>query len=135
MPNRYKTAKQSLPIAAWVIGCCVAACIVGFGLKFLTVKYQVFMGGKAVKEKEVRLSRLTTEIEGLQASIDRLSARPELMKKFNAGYLALRSIVETKDVVYLGRDDKHVEWKAGVAYVANRVPSSPGKNDEGGGSR
>ena len=121
MSNRYKSAKQSLPLTAWIIGFCVAACVVGFGVKFLMVKYQVFHGGKTVKEMEVRLSRLITSNEDLQAKVDMLTARPELKKKHAAGIIKLREISDEKDVIHSGRDDRRVEWKEGVATSAGHL--------------
>lgn len=129
MSNRYKTAKQSLPIAAWVIGCCVAACIVGFGIKFLMVKYQVFQGGRTVKDMETRLSRLVISNQALQSDFDRLTAGPVLKEKYANGFMRLREIKEEKDVIRAGRDDKTLEWKDGIAVVANRQAK---KSDAGG---
>lgn len=134
--NRYKTAKQSLPILSWIIGCSVAACIVGFGIKFLMVKYQVFQGGKTVKDLEVQLARLNTSNDNLQAKIVKYTAGPELEKKHVAGYIKLRKIVDEKDVVRAGRDDKTVSWKSGVAVVESRQTASTRKADEpSGGNR
>ncbi|MEK0447760.1 MAG: hypothetical protein RL088_28 [Verrucomicrobiota bacterium] len=136
MSNRYKTAKQSLPLTAWIIGAAVAACVVGFGVKFLMVKYQIFQGGRTVKEMEVRLSRLITSNEDLQAKVDTLTARPELKKKHAAGYLKMREIVEEKDVIHPGRDDRRVEWKSGVATLTNGRPAETvakkSEEDDGG---
>jgi hypothetical protein len=131
MSNRYKTTKQSLPIAAWIIGCCVAACIVGFGVKFLIVKYEVFQGGRTVKDKETRLSRLLIQNQALQSEIDQLTAGPKLKERYanGKGTIRLREIVEEKDVIRAGRDDKTLEWKDGVAVVANRQTK---KSDTGG---
>jgi hypothetical protein len=129
MSNRYKTAKQSLPIAAWIIGCCVAACIVGFGVKFLIVKYEVFQGGRSVKDKETKLSRLVIENQALQSEFDQMTSGPVLKEKYGKGIMRLRPIIEEKDVVRAGRDDKTLEWKDGVAVVANRQTK---KGDAGG---
>jgi hypothetical protein len=134
MSNRYKTTKQSLPIAAWVIGCCVAACIVGFGVKFLMVKYQVFQGGRTVKEMEVRLSRLTIANEALESDIVKLTSGDKLKDLKKSGFIRLRDIVEERDVVRAGRDDKTLEWKDGVAVVASRQSATADKKgtDAGG---
>ncbi len=120
MSNRYKTSKQSLPITAWIIGCCVAACIVGFGVKFLMVKYAVFKGGKDIKELEGRLARLNTSNEALVVDFERLTNRKELEKKHAAGFIKLRKISDEKDVIFEKRNDKRVTWKDGVASVASR---------------
>lgn len=136
MSNRYKTTKQSLPIAAWVIGCCVAACFVGFGVKFLMVKYSVFNGGKTVKQMEVRLARLQISNEDLKAEIDGLTSLAKLERKYADGTMKLRKIIEDKDVVHGNRNDKVVAWKDGVSFVASRE-TPPGKKLEetAGGSR
>lgn len=136
MSNRYKTSRQSLPIAAWIIGCCVAACIVGFGIKFLMVKYTVFKGGKDIKELEVRLSRLNTSNEALQVDIARYAAPTALAKKHGEGFIKLRKIAEDKDVIFGNRNDKRVAWKDGVAYVASNETTSVKKpSADAGGTR
>ena len=129
MSNRYKTAKQSLPIAAWVIGCCVAACIVGFGIKFLMVKYQVFHGGRTVKNMETQLSRLVISNQALQAEIDQRTSGEHLKQRHKDRFFTLREIKEETDVIRAGRDDKTLEWKDGVAVVAARQAK---KTDAGG---
>ncbi len=136
MSNRYKTTKQSLPIAAWVIGCCVAACFVGFGIKFLMVKYAVFNGGKTVKQMEVRLARLQISNEDLKAEIDGLTSLSKLERKQAEGTMKLRKIMEDKDVIYGNRNDKLVAWKDGVSFIASR-DTPPGKKpaDDTGGKR
>ncbi len=136
MSNRYKTTKQSLPIAAWVIGCCVAACFVGFGIKFLMVKYAVFNGGKTVKQMEVRLARLQISNEDLKAEVDGLTSLSKLERKQAEGTMKLRKISEEKDVIHVNRDDKLVAWKDGVSFVASRE-ATPGKKpeDDAGGKR
>ena len=133
MSNRYKTTKQSLPIAAWIIGCCVAACIVGFGIKFLMVKYQVFQGGRTVKDMETRLSRLVVENQALESDIVKLTSGESLKKKRSS--TGLRDIVEAKDVIHAGRDDKTIEWKDGMAVVAIRQEPAQGKKRDDGGSK
>jgi hypothetical protein len=138
MSNRYKPAKQSLPIFSWTIGLSVAACIVCFFIKFLLMKYQVFQGGKNVKELENRLSRLHISNEDLQAKVDMLTARPELKKKHAAGIIKLREISDAKDVIYSGREDRRVEWKEGVATLISGRPGSVAierADDEDGGTR
>ena len=136
MSNRYKTSRQSLPIAAWIIGCCVAACIVGFGIKFLMVKYTVFKGGKDIKELEVRLARLNTSNEDLRVAIAINSALKVLGDKHVAGFIKLRKIAEDKDVIFGNRNDKRVAWKDGVAYVASNETTSVKKpSADAGGTR
>lgn len=138
MSNRYKPAKQSLPLIGWIIGCSVAACIVCFCIKFLMMKYQVFQGGKNVKELEVRLSRLRISNEDLQAKVDMLTARPELKKKHAAGIIKLREISDARDVIYSGREDRRVEWKEGVATLISGRPDAvvaKQSDDEDGGTR
>lgn len=135
MSNRYKTSRQSLPIAAWIIGCCVAACIVGFGVKFLMVKYTVFKGGKDIKTLEVRLARVLTENQGLQTEIAKSSALRALEAKHAAGFIKLRKISDEKDVIFEKRNDKRVAWKDGVAYVASNEAKPDKKPDEAGGNR
>ncbi len=138
MSNRYKPAKQSLPIIAIVIGVSFAACIVCFFAKFLLMKYQVFHGGKNVKELEVRLSRLRDSNDDLQSKVDMLTARPELKKKHTAGIIKLREISDAKDVIFSGREDRRVEWKEGVATLISGRPNSVAierADDEDGGTR
>ena len=138
MSNRYRTARQSLPLTAWIIGAAVAACVVGFGIKFLMVKYQIFQGGKTVKEMEVRLSRLITSNEDLQAKVDTLTARPELKKKHAAGYIKMREILDEKDVIHAGRDDRRLEWKGGTATLTAGRPADVATkiaDEDEGGSR
>lgn len=135
MSNRYKTSRQSLPIAAWIIGCCVAACIVGFGIKFLMVKYTVFKGGKDIKELEVRLARINTSNDSLQVEIDQLIARPALEKRHKGGFITLVKINDDKDVVFGSRNDKRIAWKDGVAHVASNDAKPDKKPDDAGGAR
>lgn len=101
------------------------------------VKYQIFQGGRTVKEMEVRLSRLITSNEDLQAKVDTLAARPELKKKHVAGYIKMREISEDKDVIHAGRDDRRVEWKGGIATLTSGRPAEVAtkNSDDDGGSR
>ncbi len=136
MSNRYNTTKQSLPIAAWIIGICVAGCIVGFGVRFLMVKFSVHQGGTDIKKMELRLAQLNTNNEHLRSTIDKLTAHDELKKKRAVGFIKLRDISDERDVIHERRNDKRVAWKDGVSYIASREITPDKKSvAEAGGNR
>ena len=118
MSNKRRHA-QAFPLAATVIGIAIAICFAVFGIKALTVKYQVMQGGEKLKQMERELANLAVKNESLQTRKDWLTSPPQLAKARENGLLPLKEIDE-KYIINAGRAPKAVVVKLAAAGGTGR---------------
>jgi hypothetical protein len=124
MSNKRRHA-QAFPLAATLIGSAIAICFAVFGIKALTVKYQLMQGGNKLKELEREMASLSTKIESLQTRKDWLTSPPQLAKALENQLVNLVAIDE-KFVIPVGQepkplDEKPLAAKTGVKIAAREA--------------